>query len=465
MIFAFSLTPRSPSPPLSFFSLPPTPSNNADVLRSDEVPPLHGVDASIASLGLALGTSDPAARRARLLGAAAAAAAGGGEESDESDENDGGGVQASPSAVLAKYFLHSHGGSHGLQSLLSLLSVLAGAGAVAVAPPGGERGGGWAKLVLLRRCLLCAAARHGAGLAAAASLGARRIPAIGWLETRGRMRALALDPVAQYWFYCALLLFWAPVVRVAAPAAAAKGGKEGAAAAAAAAATATATTPAAAVAMAVPWWLEGRRTSTRSLLCLLGPILLREVVSTAWVVSDCFVMLTLASSGGDEPTLLRLARGITDAGLSLIFTPSKWRGSDSAARQKMLARLVAKASLALEVLTGAILLYDAIRAFSDYSLSPVGARPSLPSVGKRILCARLYLHFLLVRRKKIRNLVGDIRGGAAQVPGKVLDALLEPKKAMGIKCDGDDAGPVPHGGAGANSSRTLWDYAKMALDF
>lgn len=444
---------------------PPTPSNNADVLRSDEVPPLHGVDASIASLGLALGTSDPAARRARLLGAAAAAAAGGGEESDESDENDGGGVQASPSAVLAKYFLHSHGGSHGIQSLLSLLSVLAGAGAVAVAPPGGERGGGWAKLVLLRRCLLCAAARHGAGLAAAASLGARRIPAIGWLETRGRMRALALDPVAQYWFYCALLLFWAPVVRVAAPAAAAKGGKEGAAAAAAATATATATTPAAAVAMAVPWWLEGRRTSTRSLLCLLGPILLREVVSTAWVVSDCFVMLTLASSGGDEPTLLRLARGITDAGLSLIFTPSKWRGSDSAARQKMLARLVAKASLALEVLTGAILLYDAIRAFSDYSLSPVGARPSLPSVGKRILCARLYLHFLLVRRKKIRNLVGDIRGGAAQVPGKVLDALLEPKKAMGIKCDGDDAGPAPHGGAGANSSRTLWDYAKMALDF
>ena len=75
------------------------------------------------------------------------------------------------------------------------------------------------------------------------------------------------------------------------------------------------------------------------------------------------------------------------------------------------------------------------------------------------------LHFLLVRRKKIRNLVGDIRGGAAQVPGKVLDALLEPKKAMGIKCDGDDPGPAPHGGAGANSSRTLWDYAKMALDF
>ena len=51
------------------------------------------------------------------------------------------------------------------------------------------------------------------------------------------------------------------------------------------------------------------------------------------------------------------------------------------------------------------------------------------------------------------------------MPGKVLDALLEPKKAMGIKCDGDDAGPAPHGGAGANSSRTLWDYAKMALDF
>jgi len=485
-----------------------------DLLRSDDddhdntIHPLHGVDASIASLGLALGTSDPASAG----GAAASASASSDGSSTTSssrngldttaDDDEGGGVQPSPSAVLANYFLQSHGGAHGIQSLLSFLSVLAGVGALLLPPPTAAASssqtattgrGGWIKLILLRRCLLCALVKHAAGLVAVATLSARRLPDVGFRQTRRRIEALALDPVSQYLFYCALLLVWVPSLVASSGGGGGGGGgwlrgrgKAAAKAAAAAAATATATDAAAAskiVVPTIPWWLNGRSTSFYTTACLLGPVLLREVVSTAWVVSDVFVILASSSSSSssaegveygekEEPFLLRAARTSVDAFLSILFTPSRWRDADSASRQKLLAKLVARTSLALEVMTGIIIMYDAIRAFSDYTLSPVGARPALLSVAKRVLCARLYLNFMLVRRKKIDNLVNIIRGGALQVPGRILDVLLEPKAAMGLDGDDDDDdgdyddGDDSGNQLGATTRRPLgWrDYASMALD-
>ena len=442
--------------------------SRADVLRADDrtrpaSPPMHGIDASIASLSLGLGSSDPAAARAKLAAAADAASGDGGEvDGTSTDHHDGGGVEVASSAVLANYFLQSHGGAHGVQSLLSLLSVLAGLGALFLPPPAVAADGtvstgtrGWIKLIFLRRCLLCALAKHAAGLVAVTTLSARRIPAVGLKETRKRIEALALDPVAQYLFYCSLLLVWAPSLMASTGAVAAAAGKKAAKKAAAATASAIVTPK-------VPWWFDGKTTSFYSTICLLGPILLREVVSTAWVVSDVFVILASSgSANGAEPFLLSAARGSVDATLNLLFTTSRWKEADAAMRQKLLAKLVAKASLFLELLTGAILAYDGVRALSDYTISPVGARPTMISVAKRAMCAYLYFNFLLVRRKKISGLVTTIRGGAAHVPGRILDILLDPKMEMGFEDDSDDEDD--EGFNGTKKPFGWKDYVSMAF--
>ena len=438
--------------------------SRADVLRADDrQPPLHGVDASIASLSLGLGSSDPAAARAKLAAVAGSARSDG--EADGADHHDGGGVEVATSAVLANYFLQSHGGAHGVQSLLSLLSVLAGLGALFLPPPVVAADGvptgtrAWIKLILLRRCLLCALAKHAAGLVAVTALSARRIPAVGLRQTRKRIEALALDPVAQYLFYCALLLVWAPSLMASTGAVAVAAGKKAAKKAATTAATASGI-----VAPKVPWWFDGKTTSFYSTLCLLGPILLREVVSTAWVVSDVFVIL--ASSGGadgSEPFLLSAARSSIDALLNLLFTTSRWKDADAATRQKLLAKLVAKASLFFEILTGFVLAYDGVRALSDYTLSPVGARPTTLSVAKRAMCAYLYFNFLMVRRKKISSLVSTLRGGAMHVPARILDILLEPKREMGFEVDSDDEYEDDEDMSTPKKSLGLRDYASMAF--
>ena len=438
--------------------------SRADVLRADDrQPPLHGVDASIASLSLGLGSSDTAAARAKLAAVAGSARSDG--EADGADHHDGGGVEVATSAVLANYFLQSHGGAHGVQSLLSLLSVLAGLGALFLPPPVVAADGvptgtrAWIKLILLRRCLLCALAKHAAGLVAVTALSARRIPTVGLRQTRKRIEALALDPVAQYLFYCALLLVWAPSLMASTGAVAVAAGKKAAKKAATSAATASGI-----VAPKVPWWFDGKTTSFYSTLCLLGPILLREVVSSAWVVSDVFVIL--ASSGGadgSEPFLLSAARNSIDALLNLLFTTSRWKDADAATRQKLLAKLVAKASLFFEILTGCILAYDGVRALSDYTLSPVGARPTTLSMAKRAMCAYLYFNFLMVRRKKISSLVSTLRGGGMCVPGRILDILLEPKREMGFEVDNDDEYEDDEDMSSPKKPLGLRDYASMAL--
>lgn len=355
---------------------------------------------------------------------------------------DGGGVQPSSSAVIANYFLKSHGGLHGIQSIMSFLSVIFGISSIAInninqsniINNNNPQQLLSLKIRLIQRTLLCALSKHISGFIAAATASANRIPDIGWRETRLRMDRFALDPVSQYLFYCCILVLWTN--GVAGTFGSGDVSSLGKVAAGASASTAL---------VSVPWWLKGSRNFYCT-LCLIGPILLREIISTIWVIADVLVLqlssnldsttTTASDSNTKNPSIvLKSGTTIIDSIMSLLLTPQQWRNANAATKQKLLARLVSKLSVGMEIGTGVILVYDAIRASIDFSISPVASRPSIVSVMKRLLCARLYINFLLVRRKKVVDLVNGIRGGFVHVPTRVLDIMLEPGKAMGLDWD------------------------------
>jgi hypothetical protein len=336
---------------------------------------------------------------------------------------EGGGVEPPANAVIASYFLKSHGGMHGVQSMMSLLAVLFGFGTFWT--PSQK----WnIKGRLMQRSLLCAMAKHISGLLAVALMSASSIPAVGWKETRANIQTVALDPVAQYLFYCALLVVWSTGVSI-----------SNVNSAAVSATTATTT------AILSPWWLKANGVQWILMTCILGPILLREIVSTIWVLAD--VLVLYHSSRSDSSVVLQSGKNVIDALMSIIFTPTEWRNANAETQQKMLAKIVAKASLLLEIGTGLILLCDALFTFFHFSFSSNASKPKLVFVLKQLLCARLYINFMLVRRKKVKDLISSIRGGAVYVPERILNTLLEPSKAMGLsyslpkKRNGDDSVP------------------------
>ncbi len=338
--------------------------------------------------------------------------------------HDGGSVEPSSSAVIANYFLKSHGGLHGIQSTMSILSVLFGFGSFAVPASKNLT----LKIRLIQRTLLCALSKHLSGFIAAATASASQIPDIGWRETKLRIESFALDPVAQYLFYCALLVLWTNGVSTSKLQIPNKVLASDAAAAGAASNVATAVS----TSVIIPWWLKGSR-NIYCVICILGPILLREIISTIWVISDVLILYHSSKiESTNPPILLKMGKNVIDAFMSILLTPSQWRGSNPAMKQKLLAKLVARISLGLEIGTGLILIMDAIRAFLDFSISSVDTRPSIVAVGKRLLCARLYINFMIVRRSKVNDLVHNLRGGFMYVPVRVLDTLLEPQKAMGL---------------------------------
>jgi hypothetical protein len=338
-------------------------------------PLLDRIDTSVSSVGWALGASDHHSASSA-------------NETTNAEEV-AAGVEATTTSVVAHYFLKSHGGAHAVQSLCSLLATLSGLGAV-VFPRAYS-------LVLLRRCMIFAMTKHLAGILAACVLTARAIPEIGLTQARQRLEDLVQDPVAQYVFYSACILFWLP---------------------------AQWSDP--------PLWWQGYPVLS---LLFTGPILLREVVSTVLVISDVLLLWAYSNKAGDETSgalvgLLHMSQSVINAGMSLLVTPSTWRSADSLQRQAILARLVSRASLALEVLVGLVLVADALLQATALGFS--AQRPRLSSVLKSMVCARLYLNFLWTRRRKIHKLATKLRGGAANLPLYVLTILLDPLEAMGL---------------------------------
>ncbi len=410
-------------------------ARSAELLQDDITHPRNNASGRtmFTSISYAIGTSDQHPQSKTQDRSTSTSSTATATQPPHMDE--GGGVEPPANAVIANYFLKSHGGAHGVQSIASLSAVLFGL-ATYLTPKSNIN----LKVILVQRLLICALVKHLSGFLAVAQMSADSIPEIGWNRTRRRIEALALDPVAQYLFYCALLIVWmsgavfTAGANISASANAAKGG-----AAASAAATAKVVADKIATATNIikpfPWWLREDRWRPLCLTCITVPILVREVVSTAWVISDVLVLYYLSKSAesNPNPAILKAGKGAVDAAMSLLLTPKTWRSADAVQRQKLLAKLVGKVSLGFEVGTCLILILDGVRAFIEFSIEPVASRPGILSVAKRVMCARLMINFMLVRRKKVIDLVTDIRGGAIHVPGRVLDCLLEPAKALGLE--------------------------------
>ena len=365
-----------------------------------EDPLLQSIDWSVSSVGSALGASDYRTRAARI-------------------NEDGGGVEAAQSSILANYFLKSHGGAHALQCVCSALATVCGLAAILL-----HNSSNWG-YVLLQRTMLFAMVKHVSGLLASATIAAKAIPKIGLSQARQWMEQIALDPVSQYVFYTALILLWLP----------AKGRLD------------------------TCWWWKNLAMVTS---ILVAPILLREVISTMLVISDIMVLSTMGddSSGGAIQTILEISQSTINAVMSLLVSPEVWRDADPTQRQSILAKLVSRISLVFEVLVGVLLFVDMGIGFIQTAFG--SNRPPFRESFTRLLCVRLYLHFLWIRRKRISQVAVQLRGGASKLPIWFLDLIYDPAKSMGIDSksknaeDGNDGAVDP-------SSLTWKDFVWTAL--
>lgn len=372
------------------------------------------IDASLISLGVSMGTSSYSYPHSK-------------SERQNTDNNtnkiDGGGVEASKTSILANYFLQSHGGAYVFQCIASLLSVLFGLSSflIPLSPSALSL-----KTTLLKKCLLFALTKHFSGLVAASFLSAKQIPQIGLFRTRKKIHAMARDPVAQYLFYCALLLFWISSSVV-----------DG-------------------TSLEVLVHKSNNKYNKLLHLNMLGPILIREIIHLSWVLWDVVTILGLPSDDDEESSALlqvltpfiKVMGTSVDAFMSLLFTPDVWRGTSTSTtsgkqqeqgmmikRQRLMAKLVSRISLLMEIFCGIAIIFDALMKTIHFTiLNPRDdKRPNIMTLFKSVLCARLYFNFLVVRQRKIVDLVTTIRGGAVTYSiHRVLDVLLEPKKTMGL---------------------------------
>lgn len=403
---------------------------------------------AIGSVGLALGT---AGTDVNIVD--------GGYRDDDTDRGNKGqeeeeeGLDQRPASVLiAEYFLKTHGGTHIVQSWLSLLaSVL---GVICLFLPSFPSSGvvvgtmtvvsmdatalarhillSTTKCQLLQQTLLLAMAKYASGIFGAVYLSAYQIPQVGVRDVRQRLERVASDPVGQYLFYCSLLAVWMGWFG-----GGGGGGRMGeyiarmrvtvssimnaaAAASASTATTANDSTPTAKLLDALsqqppPWFLCQSPYGVGNVipLLLLGPILLREVISVVWVCSDVLTLLSTSLSGMAGMVLSRvlsISRATIDVVMCVLISRVRWRDANSFQRQLILSSLVSRISLWMELAVGGILMVDAALSIWTYAFigyttvsSDVmgGGRVPFRSMLGKTVCTHLYFNFLLSRRKKV----------------------------------------------------------------
>ena len=367
---------------------------------------VEGIQNSVSSVGWAMGASDhhPTTKRTATTTTA--------QQQQEEDDDEGGGVEAAPTAVLVHYFLKSHGGAHALQCVCSLLATTAGLGVILLPFTLSKKNSKWhvLSLTLIKRCMLFAMVKHVSGLLAATFLTARAIPEVGLRKARAWMDELVTDPVSQYVFYAACILLWLPNPNLIK--------------------AASTSTDAATTASAALWWQSYPVVPP----LLVGPVVLREMVSTALVVSDVLVLWNFST--GKKSTLgqviLKTGQTCTDAMMSILVTPSVWRTANAAERQAILAKLTSKLTLAMEVAVGLLMTIDSAWSLIGFTFASLSQRLPVLHLLKRLFCTRLYLHFLWTRRRKIERLATSVRGGASQLPFYVLNVLMYPVASMGL---------------------------------
>jgi hypothetical protein len=385
------------------------------------------------SVGYALGASDYLSTTTTT---ATAFDGGGGDRDDAATVAE---ELTAPAAVIVQYFLKSHGGAHALQCLCSLCATLAGVAACCVSSTGGGGGGGGGgdsssvtnashhlQLILIQRCMMFAMCKHVAGLMTAAYAAAMTIPTTGFQQAVAWIQILSQDPVSQYVFYAASVLLWLP------------------------AATTRSSPHQRQQQLQTPipsvWWQAYHWVP----LLLVGPVVIREFISMALVISDVLVLIvattttTTTTSNGDTSRnmnhtlhrVLMMAQAVVDAGMSIVVTPSVWRSSTAVQRQAILAKLTSKISLAMEVAVGLLMTIDVmirIVTMLFFNTGPIQIRPFI----KAWVCTQLYVQFLWTRRTKITKLAATVRGGAAMVPIYVLNVLLDPTTSMGLSSTPD----------------------------
>lgn len=360
--------------------------NHADELRNDETKMINDDYSTMRSLGWAMGAADH-----DLIG----------------------GIQVAPASVMANYFLKSHGGAHGLQSICSILAAATGFAAILVPQTKIAT-----RLALIKRCLIFAMVKHVSGLLAGSFVAAQSIPLTGYRRAVEWMKDLANDPVSQYVFYTAIMLLWLPSTK------------------------SSSTIP------LDYWWKLYQAVP----IIILAPILLREVMSTVFVISDILLLQATLAKKDESPdnkllrNLLIASSTMVNAAMSLLVTSARWNTS-VIERQEILAKLVSRLSIVFELVTGLILA-------ADVAFTVAGG--GFMKMAKQALCLRLYLQFLWIRRKKIERLAREIRGGAGVVPFYILDVLMDPRGAMGLKKQGSSQ---------KEDGRLSWkDYAAAAFD-
>lgn len=355
-----------------------------------------------------------------------------------------------PTAVIVHYFLKSHGGAHAFQCICSLFATIAGVAACFVGISKSSNAT-LLQLTFIQRCMLFAICKHASGLFAAAYAAAMTIPTTGFQQGAAWMQTMSQDPVSQYVFYATAVFLWLP-------------------------STSSAGFFRRKFVAEVPslppaWWQAWSFIP----FVIVGPVVLREFISIALVVTDVLVLIIAATSStgangskDNDRTLQRIlmfVQAIADSVMSIVVTPQIWRSSTALQRQAILAKLTSKMSLALEVAVGVLMTVDAV--FKAVSLLFLNTRSvSIPQLLKTCILARLYLQFLWTRRKKIAKLASSVRGGALGAPLYLLDVLLDPISSLGLPkkpCESNayGGGDVPEN---SHSPSTWRNYFRYALD-
>ena len=334
-----------------------------------------------------------------------------------------------PMTLLADYIVRTNGGTHLVQTLLSLVAVSMGVACLLLPPfPGIQNNKSTTaetlslsmlrsstKYRLMQQTLLLGAVRFLVAMLGAINLSASRIRQLGLRNARRHLEEVALHPVGQCLFSCSLLVAWLNSSAMGDYAASMRGsvvsimngagtsGEDGAS---------TATTRSQLLdllSQQPPPWFSSREYGGAVIpLLILGPLLLRETISIVWTFSD----LISISVSGTGP-LSRLASSLTSATRSILdmfmfvlFKSEDWRNADSFHRQKSLSRLVDRWSQLLEWAVGALLAGDAAHSFWTLAFVPsssTGGNMTFKRVLYKAICANMYVSALSSRRRRIAS--------------------------------------------------------------
>ena len=330
-----------------------------------------------------------------------------------------------PATLLADYIVRTNGGTHLVQTLLSLVAVSMGVASLLLPPFPQVRNNESAtaeslslsmlrsstKYKLMQQTLLLGAVRYLVAMLGAINLSASQIRQLGIRNARRHLEQVALHPVGQCLFFCSLLVAWLNSSAMVEYAASMRGnvisvmnnagtsGEDGVST------TSTRSHLLDLLSQQPPPWFSSREHGGAVIpLLILGPFLIRETISIIWTFSD---LISISVSGDGllsrlASSLISATRSILDIFMSILFKSEDWRNADSFHRQKSLATLVARWSQILEWTLAFLIAGDAVHSFWTLAFAPSSGTSNLTLkcfLGKAV-CANMYVSHLVRRRRR-----------------------------------------------------------------